>query len=191
MKLLFSFAIIVAMETNEEPLPTDKENPQTESSKDKLLRRMKPKALKDILVYLVSALIILGLALGSFLARPTGDGNTHVEIKYINTLLYEPGDSSKNTSIAFPKEGEKRITFTDKDGEDYLGAGNDFSFLGGSITITLYSDKSIQILSSDVSCPDHLCSNMGRIYTTYTPLVCLPNHITAMIVADGLPDYDA
>lgn len=183
---ILSVIIFIVMEQNEEKTVAS----NTESEKDTLLKRMKPKVLKDILLYVSLALVIVAISLSAFFLKPSSE-NSHVEIKYGNTLLYDPNDSSKKTAIAFPSSGEKRITFTNDDGPKYLGEGNNFSFIDGSITLTIYSDKSIQIKEEDVFCQDHLCSHMGRIYSSYTPVVCLPNHFSAMIVADGLPDYDA
>ena len=49
----------------------------------------------------------------------------------------------------------------------------------------------IEIKTADITCPDHTCSKMGKISFTYTPIVCLPNQIQAMIVAESLPEWDA
>lgn len=169
--------------------PAEEEKSASATAQEKLLSRLKFKPLKDILIFVVLALLIVILSLCAFYLKPTSD-NTHVEIKYNNTLLYDKNDSAKSTEISFPTSGEKKVTFTKEDGSLYLGEGNEFDFEGDSITFTLYSDKSIQVLESEVSCSDKTCAHFGRVYTTYTPVVCLPNHMQAMIVADSLPEYD-
>lgn len=142
--------------------------------------------LKDIILYSIGVFLIAFLFLLAFFLKPKSS-NSHVEIRYENTLLYEVNDKSKNTQISFPSEGEKKITYKKEDGV-LFGFKEGFLFEGESITLTIYSDKSIQIKKEDVTCCDHVCSGMGRIYQTYTPIVCLPNHFQAMIVASSFPE---
>ena len=167
----------------------DTSSPEKTKSIDPTLERLKFKPLKDILLIAVGGLIILAIVLATVFGRKDST-YSHVEIRYQDTLLWEKDDTKKNTAIAFPSSGEKRVSFSKEDGSIYLGEGKSFAFLGESVTFTLYSDHSIQLLEEDVECPDHTCSHMGRIYNTYTPIVCLPNQIQAMIVADSFPEFD-
>ncbi len=150
-----------------------------------LLPRFNPW--KDIPLLSVLLIIIVSIIITTYLLIPKGT-DKYVNIKYDSHLLYDK--ETKQSEFTFPTSGSKEITLYDKDGKDY-GYDNDFSFINGRITLTLYSDKSIQIKKEDVSCLDHTCSKLGRIYSSYTPLVCLPNHFMAMIVENGYPEFDA
>lgn len=164
---------------------------KTETSKqEELIKSLKYKPIKDTILILISALIVGIIIFVALFTKPENK-LSHVEIRYQNTLLWDKDDPSKNTSIQFPTSGEKKLTYTKEDGSIFLGEGKEFAFEGDSITFTLYSNKSIQVLQDEVSCHDHTCSKMGRIYYTFTPIVCLPNNIQAMIIADGFPEYDA
>ncbi len=143
---------------------------------------------KDSILIVLSFLLAVCIFLGVFYSMPTSD-NVHVEIKYGSTLLWDPEDETKNTEIQFPDDGEYTITYTKEDGEIFLGEGNYFEFYGDEVSVTLYSDRSIQITKEES--PRNVCSNLGRIYNSYTPLVCLPNNIQATIVASSFPEYDA
>lgn len=158
----------------------------SKQNKDSMKNPLAFHPLKDIICYVSGIICILAIFLATFLAKPKGN-SFHVEIRYQNTLLYEVNDKSQNTNIEFPSEGEKRITFSKEDGKRF-GFKDGFDFLGNSITLTLYSDKSIQIKKDDVTCIDHTCSGLGRVYNSYTPIVCLKNHFQAMIVGDGFPE---
>lgn len=167
------------------------ENEQKEiSTEDLLKKRIKYKPIKDSIIIACCIFIVVIIFLSTFLSKPKAV-LSHVEIRYQNTLLYDKDDESKNTAISFPSVGEKRLEFRKEDGKIFLEDGKDFDFIGEYVAITLYADKSIQIKSDDVTCPDHTCSKMGKMKYTFTPIVCLPNKIQAMIVADGLPEYDA
>ncbi len=143
---------------------------------------------KDSIIIALSFLIVVCIFIGTYYAMPRSN-NVYVEIKYGSTLLWDPEDATCNTQIQFPDEGEYTITYTKEDGEIFLGEGNYFEFYGDEVAVTLYSDKSIQITKEES--PRNVCSNLGRIYTSYTPLVCLPNSIQATIVASSFPDYDS
>ena len=144
---------------------------------------------KDIPIFIFSVLLIGIVVLMTFLYKKKDSTDSYVEIRYQNRLLYDKEDETKSTSIQFPVSGEKRITFRKEDASYYFTDLNTFSFEGDYVSITLYSDKSIQIHKEDITCSDHVCSNMGRIYETYTPIVCLPNSIQVMIVAKtGFPE---
>ena len=143
---------------------------------------------KDSVMIVLSFLIVVCIFIGTYYSMPSSD-NVYVEIKYGSVLLWDPEDASKNTRIAFPDDEEYTITYTKEDGEIFLGEGNYFEFYGDEVAITLYPDKSIQITKEES--PRNVCSNLGRIYTTYTPLVCLPNSIQATIVASSFPEYDS
>lgn len=145
---------------------------------------------KDIPLIILSILLVISIFLTSYFLKPNSSDNTYVEIKYQSQLLFDKNDSNKSTRISFPKEGEKKLTFTKEESNIYL-SNDTFAFQGDSITITLYSDKSVQILYDEVYCKDHTCSKMGRIYQTYVPLVCLPNHIEVMIKNESFPEFDA
>lgn len=144
---------------------------------------------KDVPLLFFLVLLLLFVLLISFAPRKES-GNRHVKIRYESTLLYEPGDTTKNTDIAFPEEGEKEIVFHKEDGKDY-GYQEGFAFLSDHLTITLSSEGFVQIKEGDITCPDHTCVKMGKISTSYTPLVCLPNHIEVLIIEDGFPEFDA
>lgn len=133
--------------------------------------------LKDTIVILVS-LFLMGLVIFlSFALRPKGN-SVFVEIKYGNTYLWEETEAEK--SFSFPNEGTKKVSLLKTDGKKYIG--QDFDFVSESVTFTLYSDRSIEILYEDISCPDHTCTRQGRIYDTYQPIVCLPNKVQMQIV---------
>lgn len=151
--------------------------------------RFKFKPLKDSILFAISILAIVVIVLSSIFSKPKSD-SVHVEIRYDGIVLWEKDDPTKNRGFSFPEEGERVITFKKEDGLFYIDKDFDFKSEEG-ISITLYSDKAIQIKSEDVTCPDHKCSRMGKISNTYTPIVCLPNHIQVMIIADGLPEFDA
>ena len=166
---------------------TDKQE-VTEGLTLKEENRLKYKPLKDSLLIGLSVFIVVAIILIAIFAKPKTD-NVHVEIRYNSTLLWDKNDPTKDTAISFPVTGEKVLQFYKDDGPIYLGEGNKFDFYGDLVEITLFSNKSIKITKEDS--PRHICSNLGRIYTTYTPLVCLPNKIQATIVADsGFPRYD-
>ncbi len=150
-----------------------------------LLPRFKPW--KDIPLLSVLLLLVITIIVTTFLLLPKGT-DRYVNIKYDSHLLIDK--ETKKSAFTFPESGEKEITLKNEEGKLY-GLDTDFSFLDGSITLTLYSDKSIQIKKENVSCSDHTCSKLGRIYTSYTPLVCLPNHFQAMIIENGYPEFDA
>ncbi len=144
---------------------------------------------KDVPLLVFLLILLLSVLCISF-APEKGNGNSHVEIRYEGTLLHEPNDETKSTAIRFPEKGEKEIVLTKEDGTAY-GYPDGFAFLSEQLTITLSSDHSIQIREDGITCPDHLCVKMGKIRTSYTPLVCLPNHIEVMIVDQGFPEFDA
>ena len=146
---------------------------------------LKFKPVKDTILILISILLIVFIVLLTFFLQPK-KVSSHVEIRYQNTLLWDKEDSSKSTAIAFPSEGEKKITYRQEDSSLFLKEGK-FLF-EHPITFTLYADCSIQILEEDITCPDHTCVHLGRIYQSYVPLVCLPNQIQAMIINDGYPE---
>lgn len=152
---------------------------------DALLPRFRPW--KDIPLLSVLLLLVISIIVTTFLLVPKGT-ERYVNIKYDSHLLIDK--ETKKSAFSFPESGEKEITLTNEEGTLY-GLATDFSFIDGSITLTLYSDQSIQIKKDDVSCSDHTCSKLGRIYTSYTPLVCLPNHFQAMIIENGFPEFDA
>lgn len=153
---------------------------------EEVMNRLHFRPLKDIPLFILAVIVILVIGLTTILSKPKSN-NLHVEIRYQNTLLWDKSDPSKSTSISFPIEGEKRITFKKEDSNIYFSDGSTFIF-DHPVTFTLYSDHSIQLLEEDIDCPDHICSRMGRIYQTYVPLVCLPNQIQAMIVDSSLPE---
>lgn len=155
--------------------------------KENVLPPFQPK--KDIPLLSFLLIVVISIITSTFLLLPKGN-NKYVNIQYNNQLLWEKEDKDKKTAISFPDKGEKRITFRSEDGILY-GIEEGFSFADGEITLTLYADYSIQIRKDDVFCKDHTCSKLGRIYTSYTPLVCLPNHFQAMIVTDQYPEFDA
>lgn len=155
--------------------------------KENVLPPFQPK--KDIPLFSFLLILVISIITSTFLLLPKGN-NKYVNIQYNNQLLWEKEDKDKKTSISFPDKGEKRITLRNEDGILY-GIEEGFSFVDGEITLTLYADYSIQIQKEDVFCKDHTCSKLGRIYTSYTPLVCLPNHFQAMIVTDQYPEFDA
>lgn len=152
--------------------------------------QMHYQPVKDSILIGTSALLVGVILAFTFGFKPRED-SLHVEIRYQNTLLFDPLDPNKNTSISFPESGERNIVFHKEDGHLFLGEGVDFDFLGESVTISLYAEGAIEIKTADITCPDHTCSKMGKISFTYTPIVCLPNQIQAMIVAESLPEWDA
>lgn len=172
-------------------------NSQTENNQkqeDALLLSLKIHPLKDGILLVVSILVIVLIFLVSYYSRPKTDPKTlFVQIKYQDTLLYDKNDPEKKTNISFPREGEKKVSFTKEDGSLYLGEEKEFVFQGKGITFTLYDDYSIQVLHDDVECKDYDCSRQGRIYQPYLPIVCLPNTIQARIISSdaGFPEIDA
>ncbi len=143
---------------------------------------------KDIPLFSFGILLIVSIFLASYFSVRKSD-NVHVEIKYQNQLLFDKNDSERKKEISFPMTGEKKITFMKKEASTYIEGITEFSFEGESVSFTLYSDKSIQIMTEDITCPDHVCSKMGRIHSLYTPIVCMPNGIQIMIVSDyGFPE---
>ncbi len=144
---------------------------------------------RDIILYSSCIFLIVFTFLFALFSKSTSKENTYVEIRYKDTLLYEKDDKEKNTKISFPEEGEKKITFQKEDASFYIEGLQSFDFMGESVTITLYSDKSIQILKDEITCNDHVCSKMGRIDKVDIPIVCLVNHIQVMIRSStGLPE---
>lgn len=141
---------------------------------------------KDSIVILIAVFIIVLISIFSILSF-SNNSETHVEIKYQNYQLYDLETNKKE--ISFPSSGEKKITYKKEDGLKMIN--KEFDFKSESITFTLYSDKSIQILKQDITCSDHICSKMGRIYTPNTPIVCLKNQIQIMIVKNTTGEYDA
>lgn len=172
-------------------------NSQTENNQkqeDALLLSLKIHPLKDGILFVVSILVIVLIFLVCYYSRPKTDPKTlFVQIKYQDTLLYDKNDPEKKTNISFPREGEKKVSFTKEDGSLYLGEEKEFVFQGKGITFTLYDDYSIQVLHDDVECKDYDCSRQGRIYQPYLPIVCLPNTIQARIISSdaGFPEIDA
>ncbi len=150
--------------------------------------RLKFQPLKDSLLILLAVVIIVVVSLASFLAKPKS-GNACVEIKYQDHLLFDKDDKDKSTAISFPSEGEKRLTFQKQEAGIYIPGLSQFEFLSDSLTITLYSDKSVEIRKEDITCPNHDCSKMGRVYQSYTPIVCLPNQIQVVIVDQKYPEF--
>lgn len=143
---------------------------------------------KDTAAVLFLVLLVVLIVLITFFSIPQSTA-TYVQIKYLNTLLYDKNDPEKRTNIPFPEEGQRVISFTRKDGEIYLGEGNYFQFYGEEVEVTIYADKSVAITKEDS--PRHICSNLGRSYSVYAPLVCLPNYFQVSLVAGGLPEWDA
>ncbi len=144
---------------------------------------------RDIILYAGCLILIVFTFVLALISKSTDNKNTYVEIKYQDTLLYVKDDKEKNTKISFPEEGEKKITFQKEDASIYIQGLENFDFMGENVTITLYSDKSIQIIKEEITCNDHVCSKMGRIYEVDIPIVCLVNHIQVMIKSNtGLPE---
>lgn len=144
---------------------------------------------RDILLYSGCLFLIVFTFVLALFSKSTDNKSTYVEIRYQNTLLYAKDDKGKNTKISFPEDGERKITFQKEDASIYIPGLENFDFMGENVTITLYSDKSIQILKDEITCSDHVCSKMGRIYEVDIPIVCLVNHIQVMIKSDmGLPE---
>ena len=107
------------------------------------------RPVKDSILIFLSFLMVVIIVLVTFLVRPSLD-NVHVEIRYGTTLLWDPEDETRNTAIPFPESGEYTITYTREDGEIFLGEGQQFDFYGEEVAITLYSDRSIQIIQPDL-----------------------------------------
>lgn len=145
--------------------------------------------LKDgILLSICAVLILLPSLLFHYLKN---DGTSYVSIKYKETYLIDIEADTKTTHFYFPKSGERRITISKDDSEKYFGYSDGFSFEGDSFTVTLYSDKKVEIKKDDIDCPDHVCSAYGKVSNSYTPIVCLPNQIQVMIESEKFPEYDA
>lgn len=161
---------------------------ESTNTAEKYPSHLKYQPLKDTLLIVSAVLIIVLVSLISFLAKPKSD-NTCVEIKYQDHLLFDIDDRSKSTSVSFPSNGEKRLTFHKEDAPLYIPGLSSFGFLSDSLTITLYSDRSIEIKKEDITCPNHDCSKTGRVYQTYTPIVCLPNQIQVTIVNQQYPEF--
>ncbi|MFA6624837.1 MAG: hypothetical protein WCS80_03640 [Bacilli bacterium] len=149
--------------------------------------RLTYKPVKDTIVIVLSGLLVVIITLLCVFTRPRTD-NSHVEIKYDNVLLWDKNDSTKNTAIEFPDTGSKVLAFLKTDGPLYLGEGKNFEFYGDEMDVTIYSDHSIQITKEES--PRNVCTNMGRVYNSYTPLICLPNRFQTMIVNSSFPEYD-
>ena len=146
------------------------------------------RPVQDTVLVVLSFLLVGIIVLVTLVLRPDLD-NVHVEIRYGRILLWDPDDPDKRTDIPFPDEGEYVITYTREDGEMFLGPGEEFQFYGEVMQVTLYADKSIQITKQES--PRNVCANLGRIYSAYLPLVCMPNNFTATIVAGYFPEWDA
>jgi hypothetical protein len=159
----------------------------SQTPSDPSMARLTFKPLKDIFLMGISALLIVVIVVTTFFLTPRSD-DSHVEIRYDTTLLWDKNDTSKTTAIAFPTSGSHTVAFLKTDGPLYLGEGKDFDFYGDEVDVTLYADRSVRITKE--SSPRNVCSNLGRVYGTYTPLVCLPNRIQAMIVSDSFPIWD-
>ncbi len=170
------------------------EEKKTNHQKD----RLKYKPVRDTVLILCSAVVMGVIILATFLNRPnTTNSPLCVEIAYTDPktgkshLLYDKNDLEKNTAIAFPESGEKTLFFSKNDSHLYLDDGVVFDFVGEEVGITLYADKSIQFKRENIACPNHDCSRFGRVYASYVPVICLPNHIQATIVTDTFPKFDA
>ncbi len=151
--------------------------------------RLHFRPLRDILSVLFSVILVFLIVLITWFSLPQST-ELYVQIKYANVLLYDKNDPDKKTTIPFPEEGTYVISFTREDGEIYLGEGNYFQFYGDVMEVTLYSDYSVEITKEES--PRHICSQLGRTYSTYAPLVCLPNYFQVSIVmGGGLPEWDA
>ena len=168
-------------------------------------KRLKYRPVIDTIAIVSSVLIIVAIVLISYFSRPKNNGTYYAKIRYQNTYLWDKDDdSTKETKlIPFPKDGKKVLIYKNSDGPIFLGEGNYFNFYDSNypdgdrtepqIEVTLYSDCSIEITYQ--KSPKNVCENMGRIYYTYTPLVCLPNSFQVSIVnssiqTDTLPDFD-
>lgn len=149
----------------------------------------KIKPLKDILLFLLCLVIILCPTISIILLRKS-DGNKYVTISYKGIDLIDIDSTTKTTKYDFPSNGERIVTIYKNQSSLYL-EDTTFGFDGDYFSITLYSDRSIQIKKEDITCKDHVCSSYGKIKDPYTPIVCLPNQIQVMIHADSLPEYDA
>jgi hypothetical protein len=165
------------------------ETPIEEEKEDKVLKSLKFKPLKDIILFLVAAVVIVTLFLASFLTRPD-TSKAHVVIYYNDVQLWDKNDPEKNKEIQFPSEGEKKVEFLASDGPTFLGSDKDFVFEGNFIIFTLYSDHSIQVVNGDSECKGHDCIKQGRIYDAGKPIVCLPNHMRAFILGETNTDQD-
>lgn len=144
--------------------------------------RLKFKKGRDIILFSFSIIVIITIFLISFFSN-TRSVNKYVEIKYNKTILFDKDDKDRSTHISFPTNGIKKLTFKKTDSAIY-----NVDFIFDSLAITIYDDQSIQILDEDISCPDHICTKMGRIYASNTPIVCLPNMIQVMIVSSSFPE---
>ena len=144
--------------------------------------------LKDILSVLFSLSFVVVIILVTYFSLPQSS-ESYVQIKYANTFLYDLNDPNKRTNIPFPEMGTHVISYTREDGEIFLGEGNYFQFYGEMMEVTIYADKSIEITKEDS--PRHICSSLGRSYSSYAPLICLPNYFQVSIVMGGLPEWDA
>ena len=151
-------------------------------------KRLSFQPLKDIITVLFPVAVVITIILVTYFSLPQST-MTYVQIKYADTLLYDLNDPEKRTNIPFPEEGVKVVSYTRNDGEIFLGPGNQFQFYGEEMEVTIYSDKSIEITKEDS--PRHICSSLGRSYSPYAPLVCLPNYFQVSIVLGGLPEWDA
>lgn len=151
-------------------------------------KRLTFKPLKDIIVVLFSFIVVVVIILLTYFSLPQSTA-TYVQIRYADILLYDLNDPEKRTNISFPEEGKKVISYKREDGEIFLGPGNRFQFYGEEMEVTIYSDKSVEITKEDS--PRHICSSLGRSYSPYAPLVCLPNYFQVSIVMGGLPEWDA
>lgn len=143
---------------------------------------LKFKPIKDGIIYTFLIAVILSLFFMILSFKSSSSNNLKVEIRYQNKIIK---DIETNLDFySFPNEKERKVTLKKEDSSKYI----DTDFIFDELTITLYSDKSIQILKDDISCFDHLCSKLGRIYEVYTPLVCLPNQIEVMIINNAFPE---
>jgi hypothetical protein len=174
--------------------PVNQPVPSTPNDPGKKDPRFQYHPFKDSLILALLVAIIVSIVLASFFLTPRSN-NAYVEIRYGTTLLWDKDDTTKNTAIAFPTTGSKVLSYKDSDGPIFLGEGNYFEFYTDGSTeepevdVTLYSDHSIQITKQ--KSPRNVCAKIGRIYSEYTPLVCLPNSLEAVIKAGtGYPEWD-
>lgn len=123
---------------------------------------LKFKPIKDVIIYSFLIAIILSLFFMILSFKSSSSSNLKVEIRYQNKIIK---DLETNLDFYyFPSDGERKVTLKKEDSHKYI----DSDFVFDEVTITLYSDKSIQILKDDIICSDHLCSKLGRIYEVYT-----------------------
>lgn len=113
-----------------------------------------------------------------------------VSIVTTNIHFSSISDSEKVVEVYFQgkllKEKSLKMSEVNEQKEIVL-AQDEYKGLLGDVTILVDKEKGICI--KDVTCPNHICENMGWVNMVAYPITCLPNNVVVLISATD-PNQD-